>query len=160
MKRIGWKSVWIFVLGLLTFAIGLVLVDVFQGVRRPTQQDIIEDWGTMCFRYDDQGSMQAEVSPRGCYSSTCTRLISQTGTVVIEQDKFQIRIESRFVLTETSRFPLLCTENCSGGGSVNFDLGVLQVGEYGVWFKDEEVGNLNIYSGLPTPRQCFENQNE
>jgi hypothetical protein len=114
----------------------------------------------MCFWYDDQGSMQAEVSPQGCYSSTCTRIVSQTGTVVIEQNKFQIRIESRFILTKTSRFPLPCTENCSGGGTVNFDLGVLQVGEYGVWFKDEEVGNLNIFSGRPTPRQCFENQNE
>ncbi|MCJ7535791.1 MAG: hypothetical protein MUO57_09690 [Anaerolineales bacterium] len=160
MKRVRWRRVWIFVLGMLTFAIGFVLVSFFQGFRRSTQQGIIEDWGTMCFWYDDQGSMQAEVSPQGCYSSTCTRPVSQTGTVVIEQDKYQIRFESKFVLTETSRFPLPCTENCSGGGSVNFDLGVLQVGEYGVWFKDEEVGNLNIYSGLPTPRQCFENYSE
>jgi hypothetical protein len=48
-------------------------------------------------------------------------------------------------------------ENCSGGGTVNFELGQMNVGQYQVWYGDEIVGEFNVYSGLPTPRQCFEN---
>jgi hypothetical protein len=101
--------------------------------------------------------MQASVSPKGCYSTTCTRQVSQTGSAVLDQDSFQIHIDSRFILAETSRWPLLCMENCSGGGTVNFELGQMNVGQYQVWYGDEIVGEFNVYSGLPTPRQCFEN---
>lgn len=104
--------------------------------------------------------MQAAVSPFGCYSTTCTRQVSQAGSAVIDQDQFQIHIESKFVLADASRFPLPCTENCSGGGTVNFDLGELQVGQYEVWYGDDIAGELNVYSGLPTPRQCIENPAE
>lgn len=61
------------------------------------------------------------------------------------------------MLEETSRFPLPCIENCAGGGSVRFDLGELAVGDYEVRFRDEKVGDLMIFSGKPTPQQCFEN---
>ncbi|UCD98777.1 MAG: hypothetical protein JSV42_17820 [Chloroflexota bacterium] len=158
MKRFPWKSFGIFLLGMLTLAVGLISVNVFFGLRRPTPEGIIEDWGSICFWYSDDGSMRSSISPRGCFSTTCTRQISQVGTALIEQDAFKIHLDSTFVLAETSRFPLPCTENCSGGGSIDFNLGVLQVGKYDVWFEDEPVGNLNIFSGLPTPRQCFDNQ--
>jgi hypothetical protein len=127
------------------------------GIRRPTQASIVEDYGSICFWYDERGSMQASISPLGCYSPTCTRQVSQTGSAVIDQDQYQIHLESSFVLAETSRFLLPCIENCSGGGTVNFDLGELQVGKYEVWFRDEMAGELNVFSGLPTPRQCLEN---
>jgi hypothetical protein len=157
MKRVGWKYVLMFVLGMLTVIIGYILFSDFRGFSKPTTMRIVEDYGSICFWYDDQGSMQASVSPLGCYSTTCTRPALQSGSAVIDQDQYQIDIESRFVLAETSHFPLPCTENCSGGGTVNFDLGELQVGEYEVLFREEVVGNLNVFSGRPTPRQCIEN---
>ena len=160
MKRVGWKYVLMFVLGMLTISIGYILFSVFQGFSRPTPTGIVEEFGSICFRYDDQGRMQAEVSPLGCYSTTCTRPVLQAGSAVLDQDQFQIHIESKFVLADASRFPLPCTENCSGGGTINFDLGELQVGQYEVWYGDDIAGELNVYSGLPTPRQCIENPAE
>jgi hypothetical protein len=149
--------VWIFLLGMLTFAVGYLVFNITVGIRRPTQAGIVEDYSSICFWYDERGSMQASISPQGCYSPTCTHQVSQTGSAVIDQDKFQIHLESRFVLAKTSRFLLPCIENCFGGGTVNFDLGELQVGKYEVWFRDEMAGELNVFSGLPTPRQCLEN---
>jgi hypothetical protein len=157
MKQAIWKYVLVFILGMLTLVIGYLLLSVFGGFRRPSPAGIVEDYGSICFWYDDQGSMQASVSPKGCYSTTCTRQVSQTGSGMLDQDSFQIHIDSRFALAETSRWPLPCTENCSGGGTVNFELGPLKVGQYQVWFGDELAGEFNVYSGLPTPRQCIEN---
>lgn len=142
---------------MLTFAVGYLVFNVTVGIRRPTRAGIVEDYGSICFWYDERGSMQVSITPRGCYSTTCTRQVSQTGSAVIDQEQFQIHLESRFVLAETSRFLLPCIENCSGGGTVNLDLGELQVGKYEVWFRDELAGELNVFSGLPTPRQCLEN---
>lgn len=157
MKRVRLKFLLVLILGMLIVIIGYILFSVFQGFSKPTPMEIVENYGSLCFWYDDQGSMQAAVSPLGCYSSTCTRPILQVGSAVLNQDQYQIDIESRFVLAEASRFPLPCTENCSGGGTVNFDLGELQVGQYDILFRGELVGNLNVYSGRPTPRQCIEN---
>ena len=142
---------------MLTLAVIYFLFNVLGGFRRPTPQWIVEDFDSICFWYDDQGSMQASVSPKGCYSTTCTRQLSQVVSAVIDQDSFQIRLDARFVLGETSRFPLPCSENCSVGGTVIFDLGPLQVGQYEVFYGDELAGELNVFSGLPTPRQCIEN---
>lgn len=160
MKQNRWKYILVFALGMLTLASGYLLLSVFGGLRRPTPAVIVEDYGSICFWYDDQGSMQASVSPKGCFSTTCTRRVSQAGSTVINQDQFQIFIKSRFVLAETSRFPLPCTENCSGGGTVHFDLGSLKVGQYEVWYGEEFAGELNVFSGLPTPRQCISNTKE
>ena len=160
MKQNRWKYILVFALGMLTLASGYLLLSVFGGLRRPTPAVIVEDYGSICFWYDDQGSIQASVSPKGCFSTTCTRRVSQAGSTVINQDQFQIFIKSRFVLAETSRFPLPCTENCSGGGTVHFDLGSLQVGQYKVFYGDEIAGELNVFSGLPTPRQCINNTKE
>ena len=157
MRQAGWKFILVFFLGMLTLAVIYLLFNVLGGFRRPAPQGIIEDYESICFWYDDQGSMQASVSPKGCYSTTCTRQVSQAGSAVIDQDSFQIRLDARFVLDETSRFPLPCTENCSGGGTVILDLGPLQVGQYQVWYGNEEAGELYVFSGLPTPRQCIEN---
>jgi hypothetical protein len=155
MRQTAWKYILAFFLGMLIVVVIYFLSIVFGGFRRPTPLGMVEDFESICFWYDDQGRMQASVSPKGCYSTTCTRPVSQEGSAVVEQDQFQIGINTRFVLAETSRFPLPCTENCSGGGAVNFDLGQLQVGQYEVWYADEIVGELNVYSGLPTPRQCI-----
>jgi len=157
MRKTGWKYMLVFIFGMITFAVGYFMLNVFVGFRRPTPLGNVEDFETICFWYDDQGSIQASISPKGCYSTTCTRQVSKTGSAVLDQDSFKISLNASFVLAETSRFPLPCIENCAGGGMVNLNLGELQVGQYEVWFKDEIVGEFNIYSGLPTPRQCIEN---
>jgi hypothetical protein len=157
MNRIRWKSILIFILGMLAFALGWGLLTIFGGLRRPEPQGIVEDWGSICFSLNEFGGMNAAVSPLGCYSSTCTRPVLQAGTSVLDKDKYEIHIETRFVLAGASRFPLPCTEDCFGGGTLHFELGQLDVGDYEVWFKDQKVGDLMIFSGLPTPDQCFEN---
>ena len=157
MRKTGWKYMLVFIFGMLTFAVGYFLLNVFVGFRRPTPLGTVEIYETICFWYDDQGSIQASISPKGCYSTTCTRQISKTGSAVLDQDSFKISLNASFVLAKTSRSPLPCIENCAGGGMVNLNLGELQVGQYEVWFRDEIAGEFNISSGLPTPRQCIEN---
>ncbi len=152
------KSIIIFFLGMLTFAIGYFIVSTFIIVERPTMGGIIEDWEKICF-WPDESGIHAAVSPKGCYSSTCTRPTLQAGTAIINLQEYDIQLESRFVIVETSRFPLPCTENCAGGGTVQFNLGNLIPNNYDVRFRDDFVGELSIFSGIPTPRQCFENTN-
>lgn len=152
------KSIIIFILGMLTFAIGSFVFSTFILVERPRNGGIIEDWERICF-WPDEGGVYAAISPKGCFSTTCTKPILQSGTAIVNVQKNEIQLESRFVLVETSRFPLPCTDNCAGGGTVQFNLGDLIPNNYDVWFRDEKVGELKIFSGIPTPQQCFENTN-
>jgi hypothetical protein len=154
MRRFRAKNILMFILGMLTFAVGSFIVTTFIIVERPVKEGIIEDWDQICF-WPDADGFYLSISPRGCYSSSCTRPKLQTSTAMVDVQKRAIQLEARFVLQKTSRFPLPCTEDCSGG-TVQFKLDQLLPNEYEVWFKDERVGNLNIFSGRPTPRQCFE----
>jgi hypothetical protein len=43
------RSILVFKLGILTFAVGSFLVSTFILVERPTKDGIIEDWGQICF---------------------------------------------------------------------------------------------------------------
>jgi hypothetical protein len=149
----------VFLLGMMTFAFGYFIVSTFFIVERPTPGGIIEDWGRICF-WPDEGGIYAAVSPKGCYSTSCTRPTLQVGTAIVDRQDNIIQLETRFVLVETSRFPLPCAENCAGGGTVQFNLGSLLPNAYEVWFRNEKVGELMVYSGRPTPRQCFENTSE
>jgi hypothetical protein len=156
MKPKGLKTILVFILGMLTFSIGYFIVTTFIIVERPSMNGIIEDWERICF-WPDVGGIYAAVSPKGCYSTTCTRPILQSGTAVVDTQEYKIQLETRFVLVETSRFSLPCIDNCAGGGTVQFRLGDLIPNNYSVWFKGKKVGELMIFSGRPTPRQCFEN---
>lgn len=159
MSQIHGKTAIVFILGMLTFAVGAFMTKSFILVERPEKSGIIEDWEQICLWQDVDG-IYLTVSPRGCYSTTCTRIKQQTGTATIDIQNQDIRLETRFVLLETSRFPLPCTENCSGGGTVLFKSDQLIPNDYTVWFVDQKVGDIKIYSGRPTPRQCFENAPE
>lgn len=159
MARFREKNIFTFTLGMLTFAVGYFIATTFIFVERPTPEGIIEDWGQICFWPDEDG-LYAAVSPKGCFSTTCTAPKLQVGTAIIDTQNNQIKLETRFVLANTSRFPLPCTDNCSGGGSVQFKLDQLIPNEYEVWFRNEKVADIQVYSGRPTPRQCFENKPE
>jgi hypothetical protein len=156
MKSKGWKSILVFFLGMLTFAVGWFIVSTFIIVERPSPEGIVEDWGQICF-WPHEGDVYAAVSPKGCFSPTCTRPTLETGTAVVHRQDYRIELETRFVVLETSRFPLPCVEDCAGGGQVNFNLGGLIPNEYEVHFRNEKIGEMQVYSGRPTPRQCFEN---
>jgi hypothetical protein len=161
MKYLKLKNVLIFVLGMVTFAVGSFIISTFIFVEQPMPpgSGAIYDYERICFHSDMDG-ITAVVSPKGCFSTTCTRPKVQAGTAIIDSQKYKIQLETQFLLVETSRFPLPCIENCAGGGTVKFRLGHLIPNRYEVWFRDEKVGDLDIYSGLPTPNQCIENGSE
>lgn len=155
MKRPVVIGFFLFILGMLTFAIGWFIVSTFIIVERPTPGGIIEDWERICFWSGEEGIL-ASISPRGCYSTTCTRPILQSGTAIVDVREYTIQLETRFVLAKTSRFPLPCIDNCAGGGTVQFNLGPLVPNDYDVLFRGKKVGELMIFSGRVTPRQCFD----
>ena len=154
MARLKGKNILVFILGMLTFAIGSWFLSTFIFVERPVKDSIIEDWDQICF-WQDRDGIYATISPQGCYSFSCTRTQLQTSSAVIDLQNQKIQIDGRFVLAKTSRFPLPCSENCLGG-NVQFKIDGLIPNDYEVWFKDEKVGDLKIFSGRPTPKQCFE----
>ena len=149
----------IFVLGMLTFALAAFIVNTYWLTERPKKNGIVENWKQICLWQDVDG-IYLSVSPRGCYSTTCTQIKQQTGTATVDLQDQEIHLDARFVLLETSRFPLPCAENCSGGGRVQFTLDQLIPNEYTLWFSKQKVGEVHIFSGRTTPRQCFENQPE
>jgi hypothetical protein len=159
MKYQKLKNILIFILGMVTFAVGSFIITTFVFVRRPTPPDIVDDYEQICF-WSDVNGINAAVSPKGCYSTTCTRQMYQAGTAMIDTQAYKIQLETQFKLVATSRFLLPCIENCAGGGRVQFDLGHLIPNRYDVWFRDRKVGVLDVFSGLPTPHQCFENMSD
>ena len=155
MKKFSWKNILIFILGMLVFAVGSFFVRTFVFMRRPEPSGIIEDFEQICF-WSDQGGVFAAVAPRGCFPTYCTNPKLQAGTAIVNLQDYNIQFETRFLLEKTSRFPFPCADNCTGGGTVHFNLGPLVPNIYDVWFRNEKVGELNIYSGRVTPRQCIE----
>ena len=156
MKRQTLTYILVFILGMVVFAVGYFLVKTFLFPERPQPAAVIEDWGKICFWPGEQG-MLADVAPNGCYSSTCTWPRVQAGSAVVDIQEARIDLKARFVLEEPSPFLLPCSEDCAGGGTVQFQLGALLPNRYTVWFCGQPVGEVNVYSGRPTPRQCFEN---
>jgi len=148
------KSILVFVLGMLTFAVGYFILTTFIFVKRPDQSGIIEDWDQICF-WQDRDGIYVSISPQGCYSTSCTSARLQTSTAIVDLQNQEIQLDSRFVLAKTSRFPLPCVENCLGG-NVQFKLDHLVPNDYEVWFREDKVGEVKIFSGRLTPRQCFE----
>ena len=156
MMKFNVKTIIVFVLGMLTFALGAFIVNTFFLPTRPEEGGIIEDWEQICL-WQDMDGIYLSVSPKGCYSTTCTQIKQQVGTATLDLQNQEIHLNARFVLLETSRFPLPCAQNCLGGGSVQFKLDQLIPNDYTLWFLDQKVGEVNIFSGRTTPRQCFKN---
>ena len=151
-----WKGLIIFILGMLTFAIGSYLVNTFHLFQRPAEGQTIEDWEQICLWQDGDG-VQLLVSPKGCFSTSCTEIMQQVGTATVDIQDKAINIQTHFVLNEISGFPLPCADNCSGGGNIIFTLNNLIPDQYKIFYGAEVVGEVDIFSGRQTPRQCFEN---
>jgi len=159
MKRLKRKNILFFVLGMLTFALAAFIVKTFLLPVRPEKSGIIEDWEQICLWQDVDGIYLA-VSPKGCYSTSCTLIKQQAGTATLDLQNQEIHLDTRFLLLETTRFPLPCAENCFGGGHVQFNFDQLTPNDYTLWFSEQKVGDVHIFSGRTTPRQCFENSLE
>jgi hypothetical protein len=145
----------VFILGMLTFAVGSWALSTFILAEPPSQEGTIADWGQICF-WQDQDGIYGSISPKGCYSSACTRIVQQAGTAVVDFDRQTIALTARFVLAKTSRFPLPCSDDCLGGGVIQFRIDSLIPNDYDVWFGGQRLGQVKIFSGRPTPRQCFD----
>ena len=156
MSRIQLKNLFIFVLGMLTFGVGSFVTKTFLFYERPDKNGIVENWEEICLWQDNDG-ITLSISPKGCYSSSCTQIKQQVGTATIDLQEQEIHLSARSVLREVSRFPLPCIDNCLGGGSILINLANLIPNDYTIWFMDQKVGEVMVFSGKPTPRQCFEN---
>lgn len=154
MARLKPRTSLVFILGMLTFAVGFWLLSTFIFVERPVKDGIIEDWDQICL-WQDHDNIYVAISPQGCYSISCTRPKLQTSTAIVDLQNQIIQLDARFVLVKTSRFPLPCVENCLGG-NVQFKLDRLVPNDYEVWFRSDMIGEVKIFSGRPTPKQCFE----
>ena len=154
MSRWKARTILAFILGMLSFAIGAWLWSTFIFVERPSKSGMVEDWDQICF-WQEQDGMYVVISPQGCYSPSCTSTKLQVSTAVIDLQNQKIQLDARFILTETSRFPLPCVDNCLGG-NVQFKMNDVVPNDYSVWFGEDRVGDVKIFSGRPTPRQCFE----
>lgn len=148
------RTILAFILGMLSFAIGAGLWSTFIAVERPSKRGLVADWDQICF-WQDQDGIYVAISPQGCYSTSCTSTKLQASTAVIDLQNHKIRLDARFVLAQTSRFPLPCIDNCLGG-NVQFKMNDVVPNDYSVWFGEDRVGEIKIFSGRPTPRQCFE----
>ena len=162
-----WKIIWsnrmskhrasyafVFFLGMLTFAVGSWLLSTFIFIERPVKKGVIDDWDQICL-WQDQDGIYVAISPQGCYSTSCTSPKLQTSTAIVDLQNQTIQFDAHFVLSATSRFPLPCIENCIGG-DVQFRLDPLIPNDYQVLFRGDKVGEVKIFSGRSTPRQCFE----
>jgi hypothetical protein len=148
------KSIFVFILGMLTFAAGYFILTTFIFVKRPDQSGIIDDWDQICF-WQGQDGIYVMISPKGCYSISCTSPKLQTSTAIVDLQNQTIQLDAHFVLSARSRFPLPCIDNCIGG-DIQFGLDSLIPNDYQVLFRGDKVGEVKIFSGRSTPRQCFE----
>ena len=159
MKYLKLKNILVFALGMLTFALAAFIVNIFWFPARPEKDGIVEDWEQICIWQDVDG-IYLTVSPRGCYSTTCTQIKQQTGTAVLNPQKREIHLVAQSVLLDSSSFPFPCAKNCFGGGWVQFKFEHIISGNYILWFLEQKVGKVTIFSDRTTPHQCFENQSK
>lgn len=154
MLKTRLNHVIIFTAGMLTFALAAWIVWALFLVERPEKQGIIEDWDQICV-WQDQTGIYFSISPQGCFSTNCTIAGLQTSSAVVDLQNRVIEIDARFVLTKISGSLLHCMRNCTGG-NIQFKLDGLIPNDYHLRFREEQVGELKIFSGRQTPHQCFE----
>lgn len=86
-----------------------------------------------------------QVIPRGCFSSSCTKVV-EAGCKVVSQQGTGLRLETHACL-EPVGSDLPCTPDCSGGGFVTCpSLGPLAAGTYTV-----AAGSLSLQLTVPSP---------
>jgi hypothetical protein len=108
-----------------------------------TRTVVVENRGTIYFdNLENSTTLRAHASPEGCFSSSCTLPLEQSGNVKIDPQSFTLHFETRFVLRQQLRG--VCTADCGGGGSVAFEIGEVEPGVYTVWLGSKRLGQLQI----------------
>jgi hypothetical protein len=124
-------------------------------LRRPEPGSISDEIGEVCF-YQQLGlPWRAQVETAGCYSTRCTRQVQKVGSLILDQESHTMHFEASWVLAETSGFPFGCTDDCMGGGTVDFYFDDIEVGDWAVFIGDENIGKVMIPSGVMIERQCL-----
>ena len=79
MTRFKGKTIFVFVLGMVTFAVGYFIVKPFVIVERPTINGLIQDWERICFWLDDGAFtlmfLQKGVIPQPVQHPNCRRAL-------------------------------------------------------------------------------------
>lgn len=125
----------------------------------PKPPKIVENSGQVCFYTyrGDSGTLEGKFYPRGCYSSSCTRVLEQNATATADERAHTIHLKSRFVLLDTTVYfpePRSCSADCNGGGEVSLVLQQLTGERYEVFLGAETLGILNP-SEVNTQHKCL-----
>ncbi len=125
----------------------------------PSGALVIENEGKVCFEiYENSTEIQASLLPKGCYSSSCTSIVQQVGNMSVDQDRYRLQFQSRFVVNRTA-LERRCTADCGGGGSITFRSGMVEKGMYTVWLGRTRVGELILPFTISSEQtQCFDTE--
>jgi hypothetical protein len=127
-------------------------VDETLKISQPTpkfyeyKEVVRENEGQVCFEaFGDTNYLRGIFFPRGCWSSSCTQPIEQSVVVELDAEQFTIRFYSKFVLLlPNGGEPLICTDDCEGAGTPEFDIGKVERGRYSIWLGDTKLGELSV----------------
>ncbi len=129
----------------------------------PGDAIVIQNEGYICFHeFENSLEVRGYFNPKGCFSSSCTRPIQQTVDIKVDTTRFAIQFNTLFVLIDPyavqgkPRGSYVCTEDCGGAGSVQFDIGDLERGTYSVWLGERNLGQISFPPDTITRRDiCF-----
>jgi hypothetical protein len=128
---------------LLSFALILLFCSQVPSQVYPPGAWTIDNQGQVCFKeIDNSTAVQGYFRPKGCFSSSCTRTLEQSLTTRVDPVRFRIELDARFVLVPYGNG--LCTHDCNGAGTVQFDIGDVDSGVYSIWLGSDSLGVINI----------------
>lgn len=121
-----------------------LLVLLLLGCRAGSR--VVENTGFVCFKKmsQDSKSIYVDVRPPGCYSSSCTEVLEQSGDMAVDEKNRVIRFHSRFEFRDISNVVETCTADCGGAGRLRFEVEALSPGEYEIWLGEERLGSLHM----------------
>lgn len=103
---------------------------------------VVENEGTIHFdNRQNSTELIALVQPEGCFSSSATQPLEQSGTVRVDTRQLTLRFETRFVLRRSLEGGTL---DCGGGGYIEFYIGDVEPGVYTIWLGSRRLGQLKV----------------
>ena len=128
---------------------------------------IVENSGKICFKNCERcRSLEATFIPSGCYSSGCTRDVSQFGKVDVNEEALTIKFETRYEAVDPlgpqpeddERGWHSCSADCKDVGVMKFWLGTVPQGTYSIWLGDDHLGDIPVPTNIPGLEPiCFKN---
>ncbi|MBN1992989.1 MAG: hypothetical protein JW953_09825 [Anaerolineae bacterium] len=141
------KSVTLPAVFLLSLLIACAYTDREYPIITPIPKDgvrIVENSGRICFESDTN----AIYLPKGCYSSSCTRVVQQFGDVRVDEEAFTIHFNTKLVTIDPlENFWMRshpCTTDCIDVGVMEFYLAAMASGTYSIWLGEKKIGELNV----------------